>query len=259
MPDCGGLDVRPGVAKLPGRQSGWREAFSTEKAPLGQHVLLTVGQGWPIVGTGRNLLCPREGLGPLKKHTTPPPPPGQVGCRSPFWWEHPRLAWWTLKAARFNKVVVIFVVVLSALWIGFLALLCLLADFDPWRAVIAAVLGIVAYLLVVLVASSIVWIGLSLGKRSVVYVSSRGDAVLVLTAQRRSPHWEAKNHVVKRVGRGLGAAMRAAMATPLEVAARAAGVTLTARAANGKVQDIYLEQFASWGMMAAGRRGVTWS
>lgn len=195
----------------------------------------------------------------MKKRITPPPPPGQVGCRSPFWWEHPRLAWWTLKAARFNKVVVIFIVVLSALWIDFLALLVLLADFDPWWAVVAAVMGIVAYFLVLLVASSLVWIGLSLRRRSVVYVSLRGDAVLVLTVQRRSPHWEAKNHVVKRVGRGLGAAMRAAMVAPLEVAARAAGVTLLARAANGRVQDIYLEQFASRGMVADGSRGVTWS
>lgn len=65
--------------------------------------------------------------------------------------------------------------------------------------------------------------------------------------------------MVKRVGRGLGAAMRAAMVAPLEFAARAAGVTLLARAANGRVQDIYLEQFASRGMVADGSRGVTWS
>lgn len=182
---------------------------------------------------------------------TPVPPPAErLGCRSPLKREYVRLAWWTLKGVRRHRGLVALIVA-TALLFAFGAVSS--GVFHPVLAVLLTTVGLGAYLLL---ATVLLWISFAWRKRCVIYMSLAGDAVIVLQSHKRRPVWEAKNHIAKHIGMRSGAALRATMETPLLEAAAGAGVEIFGKAANAKVQRLYLDQFEAVGLTPDGPKGV---
>lgn len=125
----------------------------------------------------------------------------------------------------------------------------------PVLAVLVTVVGFGAYLFL---ATVLLWVSFAWRRRCVIYMSHAGDAVIVLQSHKRQLVWEAKNHIAKHIGTRRGQVLRATMKSPLMKAASDAGVDIYGKAANGKVQRLYLDQFGTVGLSPTGSKGVTW-
>ncbi|MEO7015109.1 MAG: hypothetical protein ABI067_01035 [Leifsonia sp.] len=132
----------------------------------------------------------------------------------------------------------------------------LIVSWNPWLLLVALILEILAVLAILVLVLAASWVIYDKRTRYRVYMNPGRSAVIILEAKNN--RWELKNHLVQHVGRGHGANLRNLMATPLRAAANAASVSLYGKAANEKVQRIYLTHFASWGLRAKGKKEVIW-
>lgn len=188
--------------------------------------------------------------------TTALPAAAALDCVEPRRRDIVRIAWWSLKAGRKIPSVV-------AILVGFFAFACFIFgaafDWSPVPSLISAVVGTLVYIAAIWIAMAIRWLYVSRKHGQRVYLDKDRRAVIQLVEDRRKARWELSHHVAQRIGRGYGQKLRGDLKDPLREAAKAANVSIYGKAANKRVQSIYLQQFAAWGLRPHGKRGVIWS
>jgi hypothetical protein len=129
----------------------------------------------------------------------------------------------------------------------------------PLRILVGVTAGVlVAVILWMLVALLVFLLNATLAAtgRRVFYV---GDLALLAVKRRvrnGNPTWEFTEHVARDIGKGQGAALREQLRAPFLEAADQDDVYLYGSAATHKLQQAYLQQFTTWGLVAEGKRKV---
>lgn len=131
-------------------------------------------------------------------------------------------------------------------------------NWHPWLTLGGGGVILGALVAVAELVSLATWVWVHSDPRQQIYMNQPRTAVIVLRASRRERRWEINNHITQHPGKKLGAALRETMSSTLLAAAAAAHVGLYGKAANRKVQKLYLEQFETWGLRPTGRRAVVW-
>ncbi|WP_136643773.1 hypothetical protein [Subtercola vilae] len=135
--------------------------------------------------------------------------------------------------------------VAGAIW---LLMIGLIEDWDPRLMFADFVIGASVMLLAVVAVTVVVQVFDAHRSDRRIYMSEKRKAVITLMDRPDHGWWEFSNHVVKTVGCHCGEELRDAMSVPLQAAATAAGISIYGKAANEKVQNLYIEQFKTWGL-----------
>lgn len=184
-------------------------------------------------------------------HASSLPLATNLGCVCARHRDYWRLGWWSMKALRRDPKSAFLLLVIMILTIPTVGL------FDGWNDFsIATHLAAVFFIVLVLVFLGTVRVWVQVDRIAGLYLSPSRNAVIVIVVDRANGWWEMKSHVVRAIGRGYGAELRAIMQNPLQNAALAAGVRLYGKAANKKVQQIYLQ--SGWGFRPHEKDGVIW-
>lgn len=185
----------------------------------------------------------------------PPPPPEALGALESRLRDLPRIAWWGVKAQRFSPIIMalsVTILALSTVAIG------VATNWHPWLTLAGGGVILGSLVAVAELVSLATWVWIHSDTRQQIYMGQTRTAVIVLRASRRELRWEINNHITQHTGKKLGADLRQTMSTTLLATATAAHVGLYGKAANRKVQKLYLEQFEAWGLRPDGRRAVVW-
>lgn len=182
------------------------------------------------------------------------PSAAQLQAHEARWRDLLRLAWWSSKA-----ILVSTWGISAAATVYVLAWLCFAVSVTPNARSLGIAMALTqvpaaaSTALLIAVISLASWTTYLAKPNSLVYLSTRRDAAMVLMLRRRDRTIEPINHVVRNVGQKQGERFRAELGQPLFNMLNATRTRLQAQVTSRTVLATYLREWGQYGLQHAKR------